>query len=117
MNVNDCRCFDDIYQTSEDEKWGVDTELFHHKKCHVFVSFSQNYEEEQIEIVLTHEEADRIVNNDNEVKQDAALREIIIKAINDFGFYPIRLCDLSSIELSNDIDREGRFNAPMRGAA
>ena len=113
--ITDDRCFDDIVPTVKQQREdGIDVEVFNHKHCHAFVLFMQNYEVEKIELVLSHEEADRLLADGWD--QQTALEEIVITGINKAGYYPIRIEDLRAIEISNDIDYyHGTFNAEMRG--
>ncbi len=113
--IEDERCFEDICPTYDEQVHGIDTELFNKSKCHVFVTFCQNYENETITLVLDHDVADRLSLDGWE--QQKALDEIVIKAINEEGYYPIRIEDLRCIEISNDIDKyDGVFQAEYRGS-
>jgi hypothetical protein len=114
--VVDERCFEDICPTYDEQVHGIDTELFNKSKCFVEVTFSQNYEDESIRLILDHDVADRLSLDGWE--QQKALDEIIIKAINEEGYYPIRIEDLRCVEISNDIDKyDGSFQQPMRGSS
>jgi len=126
--VYDERQYEDQVASPEDRDWGsrnrvsLEEEYFHPTKCYVRIEYAlpmpggEKAETEQISFELTHRKADVFTSDPQKIVLGVVL-PLIKKELEDaeFDVSHVDTLTLTSIELSNDIDRyDGRFNGVMR---
>lgn len=121
----DSRRYEDVLADPEDRAWAsrhgirhLDEAYYHPRNCYVRVNYDcrdeagESVVEGEVSFELTHKEGDLFRRNPAKILENKVLPEIKKELESEGGDDPFSSITLTSVEISNDIDKyDGSFNA------